>query len=226
MKDERNRLLTDAGVSLVLDIGANEGQYATGLREDGYAGEIISFEPIGDAYERLRRAAAHDARWQTRNAALGEHAGRATLNVSANSYSSSLLSITGACLDAAPDAAYFRTEDVEVVTLDSIDVPENVPILLKADVQGYESEVLRGGRRLLGRVELLELELSLVPLYSGQELAHQVCALVRSVGFVPVAVGNPFCHPETGEILSLDGLFQRSSGNAQGASSGKLSGVC
>lgn len=203
-----------ARVSLVLDVGANEGQYASSLRASGYSGDILSFEPIRDAHERLCRAAAHDPRWQTKNVALGERKGRATLHVSANSYSSSLLPITDLCLDAAPDAAYRRTEGVDVMTLDSIDLPEEASILLKADVQGYEPSVLRGASRLLHRIALLELELSLVPLYTGQALAHEVCALVRSEGFIPVAVGNPFCHPRTGEILSLDGLFARASDGA------------
>jgi FkbM family methyltransferase len=209
MKDERTRLMIEAGISLVLDVGANEGQYATALRASGYHGDIVSFEPLRDAYARLRRAAADDPRWETRNVALGTNAARVPLHVSANSYSSSFLPVTGLCVDAAPDAAYVGVEEVEVVALDSLDVPDGIAIMLKADVQGYEPQVLRGAARLLSRIAVLELELSLVSLYSGQELAHEVCAFVRRAAFVPVAVGNPFRHPTTGEILSLDGLFRR-----------------
>jgi FkbM family methyltransferase len=201
--------MAEAGVSLVLDVGANEGQYATALRASGYRGDIVSFEPLRDPYARLRRTAADDPRWETKNLALGRKPARVPMHISANSYSSSLLPITDLCVEAAPDAAYVAVEEVEVVTLDSLDLPEGVPILLKADVQGYEPEVLRGATRLLSRVAALELELSLVPLYAGQELAHEVCALVRRAGFVPVALGNPFRHSATGEILSIDGLFRR-----------------
>jgi FkbM family methyltransferase len=209
MTEERSKLMADAAVSLVLDVGANTGQYATSLRLSGYRGDIISFEPLRDAYAGLHRAAADDPRWQTMNVALGASPERVPMHISANSYSSSFLPITSACIDAAPEAAYVGEEHVDVVTLDSLDLPEHVAILLKADVQGYEPEVLRGATRLLERTALLELELSLVPLYYGQELVHEVCASVRRAGFVPVAVGNPFCHPETGEILSIDGLFRR-----------------
>jgi FkbM family methyltransferase len=202
-------LISDAGVSTVLDVGANEGQYAQALRASGYGGRIVSFEPLHDAFERLRIAAAHDSRWDTRNVAVGDRAQRLLMNISANSYSSSLLPITTLCVDAAPDAAYVGSEEVEVVTLDSLSLPTDGPILLKADVQGYEPQVLRGAPRLLSHVALLELELSLVPLYANQDLAHEVCAFVRSFGLVPVAVGNPFCHPATGEILSIDALFRK-----------------
>jgi FkbM family methyltransferase len=207
--NERTRLMQAAQVSLVLDVGANEGQYATALRTSGYGGEIVSFEPIRAAYERLREKARGDPGWQSKNVALGERSERATLHVSANSFSSSLLPITDLCLEAAPNAAYLRSEEVEVETLDSLELPDDASILLKADVQGYEPQVLRGGLRLLRRIALLELELSLVPLYAGQALAYEICAFVRSKGFIPVAVGNPFCHPATGEILSLDAVFAR-----------------
>ena len=67
--------------------------------------------------------------------------------------------------------------------------------------------------QLLSRVRLLELELSLVPPYEGGLLAHELCGLARGFGFFPVVVGNPWCHPKTGEILALDALFQRVAGH-------------
>lgn len=57
------------------------------------------------------------------------------------------------------------------------------------------------------RVEVIEVELSLVPLYDGQDLAPTVCQMLRSEGFVPLALDVAFTDPTTGEILCLDGLF-------------------
>jgi FkbM family methyltransferase len=208
MQAARLDLIGELGVSLVLDVGANAGQYASRLRTDGYTGEIISFEPLHDAFARLEDTASDDPRWQARRLGLTERNGRAELNVSANSYSSSLLPISEMCIEAAPDAAFIRTEEVEMATLDSLDLPDR-PTLLKIDVQGYEPQVIRGARRLLSRVVLLELELSLVSLYEGQELAPEVCELVRETGFVPVALDVAFSHPVTREILQLDVLFRR-----------------
>jgi len=207
LDDDRLRLIQQQRIMLVLDVGANEGQYATQLRLGGYSGDILSFEPLPDAYASLEVAAQRDPGWRTRNTAAGNTNGVATINVSANSYSSSLLPITPACVDAAPDAAYRGTEQIRIETLDSLDLP-HVPILLKADVQGTEPDVLRGASGLLARVALVGVGLSLIPLYTDQLLAHEVCALARGFGFVPVAVGNPFRHPRTGEILSLDAIFQ------------------
>ena len=52
-------------VNLVLDVGANKGQYASFLRNYlGYKGKIISFEPVLDVYHELNNAALNDPNWE------------------------------------------------------------------------------------------------------------------------------------------------------------------
>ena len=210
MREDRARLIDERGVTVVIDVGANAGQYARRLREDGYAGTIISFEPLRDAYELLCAASADDPAWHALNVALGDAPAVATINVSANSFSSSFLPISNRTVDAAPDAAYIGVEDVSVTALDLLALPPGRK-MLKADVQGAEPSVLRGARALLPTVELVELEMSLVPMYEGQELAPAVCAMMRERGFVPVALEAGLTHPETGEILEIDGIFANGS---------------
>ena len=51
-------------VNCVFDVGANEGQYATMLRQKvGYQSDIISFEPIPAAAEILRQKSRKNPRW-------------------------------------------------------------------------------------------------------------------------------------------------------------------
>jgi hypothetical protein len=48
-------------IDCVLDVGANQGQYRDFLRNDvGFEGAIVSFEPIPQHVETLRRRAASD----------------------------------------------------------------------------------------------------------------------------------------------------------------------
>jgi hypothetical protein len=40
-------------INLVLDVGANSGQFGVALRAGGYCGSIISFEPATKPFEQL-----------------------------------------------------------------------------------------------------------------------------------------------------------------------------
>src|SRR5580692_7057782 len=78
----------------VLDVGANIGQYGRMLRGIGYAGPIISFEPLGSAHKKLSAAAGAERSWIVApRAALGSAKGSIEINVSGNSVSSSVLAV-------------------------------------------------------------------------------------------------------------------------------------
>ncbi|MEZ6015133.1 MAG: FkbM family methyltransferase [Planctomycetota bacterium] len=151
----RQRILKRHRIEQVLDGGANRGQYAARLREDGYRGRLLSVEPGAAAFAALQRASLRDDKWQVVQAALGAAPGHATLNVTANSVSSSLLAAADA--QAAVSGAHVvTTERVEVTTLDVLAarfLERSSPTLLKLDVQGSEGAALDGGAELLGRVE-------------------------------------------------------------------------
>ncbi len=138
-------------IDLVVDIGANVGQYGESLRKEGYAGWIVSFEPIGAAYEALAARASRDGRWKTLNMALGEHEGTAEINVSESSVFSSILPQLPAAATFASPAAVIRAESVRVARLDDIfaELPQSKAAFLKIDTQGYEQQVLVGASERL-----------------------------------------------------------------------------
>lgn len=211
----RARLLRNLGVTVVLDVGANVGQYAAGLRAAGYAGRIVSFEPLAGSYEQLAGQASRDPLWETRRVALGAEPFRGEINVSANTESSSLMPMADAHAAAAPQSAYVGREQVEVVPLDQVRgelLSGDDRVWLKADVQGYELSVLAGAAATLSQVHAMELELSLVRLYQGAPLVEEVIARARELGFVLVAVEDVFNDPRTGHTLQYAGTFVRHAG--------------
>src|SRR5215470_16632090 len=88
-------MLQRHGITLVVDIGANIGQYGAALRTSGYTGRMVSVEPLSIAHAELVRAAARDGNWIVASrAAVAAAPGRLTINVSASSDMSSALSFT------------------------------------------------------------------------------------------------------------------------------------
>lgn len=208
----RPKLLQERRIGLVLDGGANEGQYADVLRRWGYEGRIVSFEPLSAARHELERRAAGDTRWETLPYALGQATGSCAFHVAGNSRSSSLLPMTSRHIAGAPASAYVAEEQVEVRRLDDLSGdflrPED-RVWLKLDVQGYELPALRGAERTLAQVEVVECELSLVELYEGQGLLEDVRAHLDARGFGLWSIEPLFRHAATGEVLQLDGVFVR-----------------
>jgi FkbM family methyltransferase len=208
---KRIEVIRATGANVVLDVGAGVGQFAGWLRGEGYGGNIISFEPVQEAFANLERRAAADPMWTCVNVALGERDGDAVVNVAGNLWSSSVLPMTRAHEAATPSSTYVGRESVRMVRLDSLDViGPNDRAYVKIDVQGAEGAVLTGAERVLDRIVAAELELSLAELYEGQELLPALREQMRSEGFVLVWLGDSVFHdPVSDEILSLDGIFVR-----------------
>jgi FkbM family methyltransferase len=209
----RGEILRRYGVTLVLDVGANIGQYALGLRRDGgYRGRILSFEPISAVYEALVRATANDPKWECVPLALSDQDGTAEITVASTSDSSSFLCFKDTSLSAAPGAFPVATESVQTARLDSLSplTPADV-VLLKLDVQGFEPRVLAGADATLARISLLECELVFEHLYEGQPTFREMVELIDDLGFRPISVAPGNVNYRTASLAYVDMIFARPS---------------
>lgn len=204
---ERNR------IDLVLDVGANSGQFGLDLRNSGFSGQIVSFEPLSAAHAELTRAAAVDPKWTVApRTAVGASRGETEINIAGNSYSSSLLPMLDRHLEGAPNSAYSGREKCPILCLDDFldeHFPDHSPIGLKIDTQGYEQFVLQGIERHLDRVKVVVLEMSLTPLYGNAASMEQLHRWLTTRGLVCVGIHPEFIDPQTEELLQVNGLFAR-----------------
>lgn len=199
-------------IDTVLDVGANDGEYARTLRSIGYKGRIVSFEPLSRAFDALSAAAASDPDWHAVRLALGDTAESTVIHVAGNSASSSLLGMLPRHTAVAPQSAYVAEEIVTMERLDAVfdsHVKPGSRVFLKIDTQGYESRVLSGAEGVLDRVVGLQVELSLEPLYEGQSMAEDVMAWLRRRGFQPHWVNHGFKDAKSQQLLQIDALFFR-----------------
>ena len=205
------RKCEEFGISTILDIGANVGQFGRRVRDAGYRGQLVSFEPLDMAHSSLTSAAGGDRSWTVMPPmALGSTAGKAKINVSSNLSSSSLLAVDQRSIDAFPRSAFVRTEDIDIRRLDTVTSPLwSQPYALKIDTQGFEIEVLSGAENILPQVKLVLIEMSLCPLYEGAPLLAEVYSWLEQRGFRCIGLTEGFVDLDRQEMLQVDGLFTR-----------------
>lgn len=208
----RLRAIQDNQIDIVLDIGASEGSFGKKLRNSGYKGRIISFEPLTDAYETLLRVSGNDQLWQTINTAIGNYDGEALINISGRKTSSSILPMLPSHVAAAPESVYITKERVQMRCLDSmLDdlITRNNRIYIKVDVQGYERSVLQGAAEALKMTAVIEVEVSMIPLYEGSILHAEMIKEMDNIGFYLISWEDVFTDPKTGYVLQSDCIFAR-----------------
>jgi FkbM family methyltransferase len=200
-------------ITCVLDVGANVGQYGAMLRDWGYRGRIVSFEPQASAHAALERRAAADAAWQVAPPmALGRRAGQIELQVSAEPDMSSILPQSALLRRVSPSSAVVRRETVPLRRLDALAGSYLGPderVFLKVDAQGYEAEVLAGAGPLLERLAGIQLELSLVPLYEGERAFRAMLDDLAALGFEPYLFLPGYFERKLARQLQVDGVFMR-----------------
>src|SRR5688572_15690819 len=137
----RARVLRSGGVRLLLDGGANRGDYALEQRRLGYEGEILSIEPLTGPFRILERRARRDPLWSCLQVALAARDGELEMREAEISQVSSALEATGAVHTDGWQTG--KVLNVRASRIDSI-VRPSTPVFLKLDLQGYELEALKG----------------------------------------------------------------------------------
>ena len=201
-------------INCVLDVGANMGQYASGLRGGGYQGHIISFEPIRECFDTLIHQ--RDDRWQIFNYALGDSEQTLDFHIAhKNVFSSFLQPNRYSSEHFWVSARVVRTEKVTVKRLDDIfnDIMpvSNPRVFLKLDTQGYDLEVLQGAGQVMPFVLGLQSEISCKAIYSGMPTHIESLQYIDALGY-EITDMYPLAHDKHDmSLLEFDCIFRRRS---------------
>lgn len=202
------------GIRTVIDIGANEGQFARRARRLFPKARVVCFEPLRKPFARLEA-------WSRRSKgsvvahriALGDREGEVLMHRHLDhDPSSSMLRTTNLAVDLFPRLERQAAATVGQTTLDAavrVIVPKIEPeILVKMDVQGYEDRVIRGGRATLGRARACLLEVGLVPLYEEQASFHDLVRTLSELRLLYAGTAHQV-HDRQGRAIYGDVLFVR-----------------
>ena len=194
-------------IDLVLDVGANEGQFANLLRKYNYKKKIVSFEPSLSAYNKLINYSNNDHKWTIYpRCAIGSNEIEQRINISNNSVSSSLLDIKNS-KHSDEEIKFLYDEVVNEKKLDSI-IPNFLidykNIFLKIDVQGYEDRVIDGCIKNMNHIKGILVETSTEEIYSGQKLWDEIIYKLLDRGYELWFVSKGIINKKNGRNLQND----------------------
>lgn len=199
----------------VLDLGANIGQFAIASANlFGGSTRIISFEPEPNTANILRKN-VEGLPVEVMELALGSAPGESIFFVNADSQVSSLLPLGETRLTDFPESVIKHEIKVSIESLDNLFASNDLtsPILLKIDVQGFESEVIAGATHFLNKVRWIVMEVSFTDLYKGEVDFISILNLLSDRGFRFLRPLNMHFSPKTGEVIEMDALFVNANEN-------------
>jgi len=206
-------LLEQQGIDVILDIGANIGQFGEKIIGAGFEGQLVSFEPLPETHKELQRRATQFSQWHVPDPiALGPSRSMLTMHL----YDSSALA-SSHLIDQSElsDQSHLRcigTTQVEQVPLDEVYfdyVGKDVRSLIKIDVQGAEMEVFKGARKSLEQAQGIHIEVSFSKLYEGESYYLDVLSYLRELGFAVYALSPISSKFRFGPVLQMDALLFR-----------------
>ncbi len=222
------QVLRRLGVTCVLDVGANRGQYAVRLREAGYTGRIVSFEPLDHLADQVEAAAADDPEWTVVRCALGREDSESEIHVDTGK---------GTLSSMLPASDFGRSwnqrlreeptvQTIQVRRLDGLwdsvlaglDEPR---VFLKLDTQGFDLEAFAGAGDRVADVLAMQSELASMPIYEGMPSMTEALQTYQDAGFVLSGLFPVGVHKPTLGVIEFDAVMVRPEAVRAARSSGR-----
>jgi FkbM family methyltransferase len=181
----------DLSSGLVIDIGANEGDFSAAMLSVAPDAKVIAVEPNPEPRERLRKRLGE--RVSVVPKAVGRESGTAVFNITAEDHNSSLREPrTAQMADLLDDPGWRVTRrlEVDVTTLDEIAGSDEVAVV-KIDVQGSEMDVLSGGIATLRRAQAVLLEMTFISHYESDATFGPLHDEMTRQGFKLISASDP-----------------------------------
>lgn len=201
------------GAGLVIDCGANHGQFYQLCRRSGYTGPIWCVEPNPQCLKTLSKLAEQDKSLKVIPVGSGNRDAQLFL------HSAGALDDLSSLLDQTPllTERFKRAEvrgglEVRVRRLDELmdegGVAEDLPVFLKVDTQGYDLATLEGLGDRKKQVIAVKAEMSVQAVYNGAPSHWELLDFFRSSGFEPFFFST-VTRDFDGRYIEYDAYFLR-----------------
>jgi hypothetical protein len=189
----------------VIDVGASTGVWSSSMAPLFPDAHYVLVDPLFGRYppEHMQWHVAHLKNHDLVTAAVSDHIGEMSLEVSDNLYGSSLIGV---------GIAVAGTQTVRVTTLEQIskDYALTGRGIIKIDVQFAEHLVIAGGRGfLMENIDCIDIELTLERSYPGVQTLVEVLTDLEGMGFRWVDNAGEWRTFRTGQLEQMDLVLMR-----------------
>lgn len=201
------RILGTRHVDVIFDVGANIGQTTRVLCKYFRESKVYCFEPASEPYVALATLTRAWPNVTASRLALGREAGAAEMFVASGSESEQNTFV----VDRERRIKFTGREIVQVETVDRFCKVHNIERIdiLKADVQGWEINLLEGASGIIGKenVNFLFLEVSFMPESRDMVPFIEIHPYVTDRGFVLSGMYDFFRWGNKSEIYFANALY-------------------
>lgn len=206
-----NWVRSTSNIQTVIDIGANDGEYAAYLGEFFKPAAIHVFEPLDSCQPKLAALRARLPQLTVHQTALSDIDGEASFFSNEYAPASSLLAVSDLSRRVFPETERASRATVRLARLDDALPPDTLArdILIKIDVQGVEDRVIRGGQAVFSAANIVLIEMAFVAVYERQPLFEEVHQLLQRCGLQLAGFKNQIDDIQTGQPLFAHCLYRR-----------------
>ena len=182
--------------TVAIDAGASIGDHTFGYLKSK-ASMVVAFEPNPVAYECL----VHNCPAATCvNLALGADKGAKFLRINKPNYGASyIIDVVGIEFEDSEKTA----PEIQVIALDSLRFPRRVG-LIKADVEGYEAELLKGAHETIMRDRpIICMEVNKGRLEANGSSPDDLLARLVALGYFTQPVPGTVYHELQWDVLAI-----------------------
>lgn len=204
--ERRYSIIVENEIDFIIDGGAHLGNYTSKIFDKIGTVSFLCVEASPYYAQLLRERFENTSRVRVEEYALSSSNGKATFNIASRASSSSLFEPTDLMCSKANMVVSERIE----VNKKSVDLlleelsASFSNIYLKLDVQGGEKDILENSRLIASHVKVLEVEVSLSPLYDQQWYAYDIFKWCLDNNFKVISIEPGFADPDSGHVLQVD----------------------
>lgn len=200
-------LFKKSSINLVIDIGANKGQYSSMITNIGYSNDIVLIEPLDKEWMYLKNLVKTKKNWILYDkVGIGSKIENLKINYTSNSVSSSFLMPKNNMINYE----VIDKQNVHIITLEYLLAELNINnknIFLKIDAQGFEYEIIKGARNILDKILYVQLELSIVTLYENEHDYKYITNYMNDLGFKEIFI-FPGILNDNSEVIQLEIIYK------------------